>query len=192
MRLVFIGPPGAGKGTQAKRIGAKYNIPHISTGYMLRLHIQNDTPLGRDVAPYIKEGHLVPDDVILDIIKERLQKDDCKNNGFILDGFPRNLLQKQELNEMLSQIDMKLDHILVINVPDEQLVGRVMARANKEKRTDDTKTIIENRLKIYRDITSPIIDSYKRDGIVHFINGVGNMDEIFQRIIEILERNELV
>lgn len=187
MRLIFIGPPGAGKGTQAKKISEKYSIPHISTGDMLREHRKSGTELGMKAESYMNKGELVPDDVILDMIKDRLSQDDCRKNGFLLDGFPRNLEQKQALDKLLNDIGMSIDKVLVLEVPDDVLTKRLLNRAKKEGRTDDTEDVIKNRLKVYHDITSPIIDSYKNDGLVYTVNGVGDIDDIFGELLKILK-----
>ena len=188
MRLIFIGPPGAGKGTQAKKICDEYNIPHISTGDMLRLHIRNNTELGKKADEYMSKGELVPDELILDMIRERLKEDDCQKNGFLFDGFPRNIEQKESLDRLLSELNMAVDKVIVIEVNEESLINRLLSRAEKEGRSDDTKDVIENRLNVYKTITSPIIEAYKNEGLVEKVNGEGSIEEIFKRINAVLEK----
>ncbi len=184
MKLVFIGPPGAGKGTQAKIVSMKYNIQHISTGDKLRENIKNGTLIGKKAESYTSKGELVPDEIILDMIKDILNDNSCKTNGFLLDGFPRNLNQKEELDKLLKKMNMPIDKVIVIDVPEKELVERLLLRAEKEGRKDDTKEVIENRLRIYNESTKPIIDSYKKDNLVHFINGLGSVEEISKKIFD--------
>jgi adenylate kinase len=186
MNIIFVGPPGAGKGTQAKLLSEKYDIPHISTGDMLRSHISKGTSLGQEAEKYVKAGDLVPDDVIIGMIRDVLQGEDAKE-GFLLDGFPRNLSQKEALDKMLDEIGKPIDNVLVLKVPEEELVKRLLDRAVKEGRSDDNEEVIRNRLKVYRESTEPIINSYERDGIVQYIDGLGSIDDIFHRISKVLE-----
>jgi adenylate kinase len=186
MNIIFIGPPGAGKGTQAKILSNKYNIPHISTGDMLRAHISEGTKLGKEAEKFVKAGNLVPDSVIVVMIRDILQSDNAKN-GFLLDGFPRNLNQKEALDEMLYEIGKPIDNVLVLKVPEKELVNRLLDRAKKENRSDDTEEVIKNRLKVYRESTEPIIDAYEKKGLVRIIDGVGSIEEISQRIDEKIE-----
>jgi adenylate kinase len=186
MNIIFVGPPGAGKGTQAELLSEKYDIPHISTGDMLRSHISKGTKLGQEAEKYVKAGDLVPDDVIIGMIRDVLQGEDAKK-GFLLDGFPRNLSQKEALDKMLDEIGKPIDNVLVLKVPEEELVKRLLDRAVKEARSDDNEEVIRNRLKVYRESTEPIINAYERDGIVQYIDGLGSIDEISYKISKVLE-----
>ncbi len=181
MNIIFIGPPGAGKGTQAKILSNKYKIPHISTGDMLRAHISEGTKLGKEAEKFVKAGNLVPDSVIVGMIQDIIQGDNAKN-GFLLDGFPRNLTQKDALDKMLDEIGKPIDNVLVLKVPEMELVNRLLDRAKKENRSDDTEEVIKNRLKVYKESTEPIIHSYEKKDLVRYIDGVGSIEEISQRI----------
>lgn len=181
MRLVFIGPPGAGKGTQAKKICEKKCIPHISTGEILRQYSKDNTPLGKKVDEYLKKGELLPNEIMIKIIKERLRQDDCQK-GFLLDGFPRTFEQKKALDKLLKEINMEIDKIIVLTIPNNEIIKRLLGRARIEGRKDDTKEVIENRIKIYNEKTSLIVNSYKETDKVIFIDGLGTIDKVFQRI----------
>jgi len=185
IRVVFLGPPGAGKGTQAVRIAEKYNVPHISTGDILRAAVKEGTELGKIAKEYMDKGELVPDEIIIGIIKERLSQEDVKKNGFILDGFPRTLPQAEALDKMLEELGMPLDKVIYLNVDDEEIVKRLLARG----RADDTEEVIRNRLKVYREQTAPLIDYYASKGLLVEINGVGDIDEITRKIEESLGLN---
>ena len=178
IRVVFLGPPGAGKGTQALRIAQRYNVPHISTGDILRAAVKEGTELGKLAKSYMDRGELVPDEVIIGIIKERLSQPDVKERGFILDGFPRTLKQAEALNQMLKELNMPLDKVIYLNVDDEEIVKRLLARG----RADDTEEVIRNRLKVYREQTAPLIEYYKSSGLLVEVYGVGEIDEITQKI----------
>jgi adenylate kinase len=180
IRLVFLGPPGAGKGTQAQRIAQEYGIPHISTGDILRNAVKEGTELGKLAKSYMDKGELVPDEVIIGIIRERLSQPDVKEKGFILDGFPRTLPQAEALDELLKELSMPLDRVVYLNVDDEEIVKRLLARG----RTDDTEEVIRNRLKVYREQTAPLIDYYSEKCILVEIYGVGDIDEITRKIKE--------
>ena len=185
MKVVFLGPPGAGKGTQAVRIAEKYNVPHISTGDILREAVKEGTELGKLAKEYMDKGELVPDDVIIGIIRERLSQSDVRERGFILDGFPRTLPQAEALDRMLSDLNMPLDKVVYLNVDDEEIVKRLLARG----RADDTEEVIRNRLEVYRKQTAPLIDYYSEKGILAEIYGVGEIDEITKKIEESLGLN---
>jgi adenylate kinase len=180
IRLVFLGPPGAGKGTQAQRIAQEYGIPHISTGDILRNAVKEGTELGKLAKSYMDKGELVPDEVIIGIIRERLSQPDVKEKGFILDGFPRTLPQAEALDELLKELSMPLDRVVYLNVDDEEIVKRLLARG----RADDTEEVIRNRLKVYREQTAPLIDYYSEKCILVEIYGVGDIDEITRKIKE--------
>lgn len=182
IRVVFLGPPGAGKGTQAQRIAEKYNVPHISTGDILRAAVKEETELGKLAKSYMDRGELVPDDVIIGIIRERLSQPDVKERGFILDGFPRTLAQAEALNKMLEELSMPLDRVIYLNVDDEEIVKRLLSRG----RADDTEEVIRNRLKVYREQTAPLIDYYSEKCLLAEVYGVGDIDEITRKIEDLL------
>lgn len=184
-RLIFMGPPGAGKGTQADIIREKFKIPQISTGEILRNAVKNSTPLGQEAKKYMDAGDLVPDVVVIGIIKERLAEKDCAK-GFILDGFPRTVEQAEALNKILKELKMDLDAVINLHVPEEELVNRLLKRAEIEGRSDDNRETIQNRLKTYNEKTFPLIDYYKKAGLLKEINGVGSMEEITMEILSAL------
>jgi adenylate kinase len=163
MDLLVLGPQGAGKGTQAKRIAAEYEIPHVSTGDMFREAIAAESDLGRQVAPILASGALVPDDVTVALIRERLGAPDAAA-GFALDGFPRNLAQAEALDEMLGDIDRSLDAILFFDLPDPIAIERMLKRAAEENRPDDTPEVIARRLEIYHSDTEPVVEYYRATG----------------------------
>lgn len=213
MRMILLGPPGAGKGTQAKDLVNKYGIPQISTGDILRKNLAEKTPLGLEAKKYMDKGELVPDSVVVGIVKERLKESDCAK-GYILDGFPRTVPQAEELDKALADMSTPLDKVLSIDVPDEELVKRlsgrrtcrscqegyhVMFKKPKEdgkcdkcggelyQRDDDQEESIKNRLKVYQSSTAPLIDYYKAKGLLRDVNGVGDMKEILARMVTALE-----
>lgn len=182
MRIVFIGPPGAGKGTQAERMIEKYKLAHLSTGDMLRAARDAQTEVGKKAADYMSSGQLVPDDIIVEIIKERLAEPDCRE-GYLLDGFPRTIAQAEALDEMLVDKKTPLDVVLELKVPDEELFQRLAGRG----RADDTPEVIKQRLVAYRDQTSPLLDYYRKAGLLKSIDGLGTIDEIFDRVQAVLD-----
>lgn len=208
MRILLIGPPGGGKGTQATKISEIYNIPQISTGDMLREHVNNESNLGKKAKTYMGSGELVPDSLILDMMEVRLQDNDC-NNGYILDGFPRTIPQAEGLNTLLNSLNSPLDKVLVINVNDDKIVERMGGRRvhlssgrvyhikfNPPKvdniddvtgeslaiRDDDKEETVKNRLKIYHEMTSPLASYYTKKNILRNINGDQNIDSVFNSI----------
>ncbi len=212
MNIILLGPPGAGKGTQAKRLIDKYGIPQISTGDMLRAALKEGTPLGLEAKKYMDQGALVPDSVVIGLVKERIQKQDCAN-GYMLDGFPRNVSQAEALDSMLSELSQKIDDVVCIEVPSEELLGRLTGRrtcrgcgagyhvkfdppskeavcdkcgAELYQRDDDNEATVSSRLRVYDDQTKPLIDYYSKQNKLRPVNGVGGMDEIFGRITTIL------
>lgn len=212
MHLLIMGPPGAGKGTQAVLIKEEYQIPHISTGEMFRDAISNKTPLGIEAKKYIDKGELVPDFVTNGVVKERLGKDDCKK-GFLLDGFPRTLNQAITLDSILSELGIFLDHVLNIDVPYALVIDRISGRRvcpqcgagyhiktlkprvagicdacghKLIQRVDDTEETIANRLHIYEKSTKPLLEYYNNKGLLVNINGDGKINEIFQEIKKVL------
>lgn len=212
MRLLIMGAPGAGKGTQAALIKDYFKIPHISTGDMFREAISKQTKVGLEAKSYIDKGYLVPDSVTIELVRERLQKDDCKN-GFLFDGFPRTIAQAIALDEMLKALGIKLDAVLNIDISDETLIDRIVGRrtcsvckegyhiTNKKpkvegicdlcggklvQRVDDTEETIKNRLNVYHDQTEPVINYYNKQNLVKSVSGLGNIDEIFGKIKSLL------
>jgi adenylate kinase len=181
VRLVLVGPPGAGKGTQAVRLAERLGIPHISTGDLFRANLQPgaETPLGLEAKRYMDAGDLVPDSVTVAMVRERLADDDA-TKGFILDGFPRTLTQASSLEEMLTERDEDIDGVVEFQVPEEELVQRLLGRG----RTDDTEDVIRRRQQVYRDETAPLLDHY-RDRLVT-IDAVGTVEEITDRVADAL------
>ena len=182
MRVVLLGAPGSGKGTQADFIAQRYNIVHISTGELLRAEVVAGTSLGKQAKEIIDSGHLVSDEIMLDIIETRLARDDVKN-GFLLDGFPRTLPQAQALGELLNRLDQPIDVVVFFDVDYGEIMQRLLAR----QRADDTEETIRKRLQIYESQTAPLIDFYKTKGNLRSVQGVGEIDEIAQRIAKILD-----
>jgi adenylate kinase len=185
MNLILLGPPGAGKGTQGHRLSERYNIPEISTGDMLRSAVHKGTPLGREAKSYMDRGALVPDEVMIGIIRERLAQDDTER-GFILDGFPRTVAQAEALSRLSEEQQRPIDHVISIAVPQEELLQRLAGRRQLEGRQDDTDEAIRHRLEVYERETAPLIDYYRRQGLLRCIVGVGTIDEIFQRVAVLL------
>ena len=181
MRLVLVGPPGAGKGTQAVLLAERLDVPHISTGDLFRANLSKMTPLGVEAKTYMDAGDLVPDDVTCRMVKARLGEPDA-GKGFILDGFPRTLAQADALDAMLDEIGSGLDAVVEFAVADEVVVGRLLGRG----RSDDTEDVIRNRQKVYRDETAPLLDHY-RDKLVS-VDAVGSVDEVAQRLADALPR----
>lgn len=186
MRLILLGPPGAGKGTQGHHVSEKYRIPEISTGDILRVAVRGGTELGQEAKRYMDRGALVPDSVIIGIVQDRLLQDDTVN-GFILDGFPRNVAQAEALSEMLQENDTPLDHVISMQVDEAELLQRLASRRELEGRQDDTDETIRHRLEVYRHETEPLIAYYQREGLLRPIHGVGTVEEIFQRIVSVLK-----
>jgi adenylate kinase len=187
MRILLMGPPGAGKGTQAKIIGNKYSVPQISTGDILRDAMKRGTEMGRKAQEFVNAGKLVPDEVVIGIVKDRLNEPDT-NKGFILDGFPRTTGQADALKALLGSLGKDLNRAVTITVPDEELIRRLLERAVIEGRADDTEAVIKNRLQTYNDQTRPLIEYYKGENILREINGLGSMEEITSRIEHALEQ----
>lgn len=185
MNLILLGPPGAGKGTQGHRLSERYNIPEISTGDMLRSAVHKGTPLGREAKSYMDRGALVPDEVMIRIIRERLAQDDTEC-GFILDGFPRTVAQAEALSRLTEEQQRPIEHVISIAVPQEELLQRLAGRRPLEGRQDDTDEAIRHRLEVYERETAPLIDYYRRQGLLRCIVGVGTIDEIFQRVAVLL------
>jgi adenylate kinase len=187
VNLLVLGPQGAGKGTQAKRISEEFGIPHVSTGDMFRAAIAARTELGRKVEPLIDSGTLVPDEVTIALIRERLSEDDAQA-GFVLDGFPRNLLQAEALDEMLAAIGRTLDAILFFDVTDSVGMERALNRAQIDNRTDDTHEVIAKRLATYHSQTEPVIEHYRTTGKLVPVRAGRTIDEVWNEISSALQQ----
>ena len=184
MKLILFGPPGAGKGTQANFIAQKYNVAHISTGDVLREAVKNQTEVGLHAKSFMDKGELVPDSVVIEIIKQKLAS--LNDMKFMLDGFPRTVPQAEALDEMLAELGVKLDVVVFLDVDDEEVVQRIMKRQELENRQDDSEDVVRNRLNIYREQTSPLGEFYSNKGILKKIDGIGTVEDISGRIDEIL------
>lgn len=216
LRAVLLGPPGAGKGTQAVRLVEKYDIPHISTGDIFRKNIKEGTELGKKAQEYMNAGALVPDELVVDLVKDRLQQDDCKN-GFLLDGFPRTIFQAEKLDEFLSENNQKMDIVINLKVEKEALIKRLTGRRvckdcgasyhiinvppKKEgicdacggeliQRKDDNLETVENRINVYEEQTAPLIGYYKEAGSLVDFNGEASLDEVFDAIVQAIGEQE--
>lgn len=212
MKIVMLGAPGAGKGTQAEMLAEKYNIPHVSTGDIFRMNIKNGTELGMEAKKYMDQGLLVPDELTVRILLDRVAKDDCKE-GYVLDGFPRNIPQANVLDEALSKLGDTIDYAINVEVPDENIIRRMSGRRaclacgatyhiehvppKKEGicdkcgqelvlRDDDKPETVGNRLQVYKDQTQPLIDFYGKKGVLHNVDGTKDMNEVFEAIVAIL------
>lgn len=212
MRIILLGPPGAGKGTQAAGIVEKYNIPHISTGDIFRKNIKEGTDLGKKAKEYIDQGLLVPDELTVGLVTDRIVQDDCKN-GFMLDGFPRNVAQAEHLDAFLNQVNIALNKVVNIEVDKSILVGRAVGRRickscgatyhvefNPPKvegvcnvcqgelyqRADDTEETVSKRIQVYIDETKPLVDYYSSQGIIANIDGQQSIDQVFEDIVNAL------
>ena len=189
MKLIFLGPPGAGKGTQAARIEVAYEIPQLSTGDMLRTAVAAGTETGRQAKDIMARGDLVPDDVVVGIISERIQAADCAN-GFILDGFPRNVSQARALDGVLVEKGVNLDAVIELAVDPEILIARILKRAQESAdgpRDDDTEEALQHRLRVYEEQTAPVADFYAEKGILRTLDGMQEIDEVTQQIRSALD-----
>ncbi len=190
LNLLLFGPQGSGKGTQAKRIAAEYGIPHVSTGDMFRAAIARQTPLGRQVEPILAAGELVPDDLTVGLIRERLAETDA-GRGFVLDGFPRNLAQAEALDALLAELDRPLTAVLEFLIPDEIAVERLLGRAAEEGRPDDTPEAIRRRLGIYHSETAPLSDYYLSTGKLVGVHAERTIAEVWAEIQEALTQAQV-
>ncbi len=216
MKIIMLGAPGAGKGTQAKQIAAKYGIPHISTGDIFRANLKEGTPLGLKAKEYMDKGLLVPDELTLDLIMDRFSNDDCRN-GYVLDGFPRTIPQAEALTKALEKNNDSIDYAIDVDVPDDNIVKRMSGRracvscgatyhvvfnppktegkcdtcgAELIQRADDKPETVLNRLSVYHKQTQPLIDYYKGFGKLKTVDGTKEMEEVFADIVKILEKAE--
>jgi adenylate kinase len=186
MRIVLLGAPGSGKGTQAALLVKELKLPHISTGELLRSAVKAGTELGIKAKAVMDRGELVSNDIVLGLIEERLSQADAKA-GFILDGYPRNLAQAHALDQLLGRIDQPVDEALQIDVDVDMVIRRIAKRAAEEGRSDDTDEVVRNRMKVYSDQTAPVVDYYARQGVLSRVLGEGTIEEVFQRIKGVLQ-----
>jgi adenylate kinase len=184
-RILIMGPPGAGKGTQAMTIAGHYGIPAISTGDIFRANVNERTPLGETARRYMDAGEYVPDDVTNDMVRERLSRNDCWR-GFLLDGYPRTLDQVATLDTILAESDVALDAVLALEVGQEELVRRLVQRARVEQRADDTEEVIRRRQQVYADETAPLLAEYDARGLLVRIDGIGSVHKVAARAFEAL------
>ena len=187
MNILLLGPQGSGKGTQAKRISAEYGIPHIATGDMLRVAMEAETPLGLRVKPIYDAGRLVPDEIMIELIRERLEEPDAAD-GFVLDGFPRTTPQADALDAMLREIGRELTVVFALQVSDEICIERLLKRAREERRPDDTPEAIRTRLELYHRETEPLIEHYRTLGVLVPVHADGTPNEVFAEIQAALEQ----
>jgi adenylate kinase len=180
-KLVLLGPPGSGKGTQAERIAKELDVPHISTGDMLREAVEEGTELGRRVESIMNSGALVDDDTMAEVVRERLARDDARE-GFILDGYPRTLPQAETLDSILSASGGGVEAVVLIDVPEDELVRRSLAR----QRADDTEKVIRERQRVYREKTEPLIGHYRAKGLLEEVDGDASIEEVTSRIVEVV------
>lgn len=188
LNLVIFGAPGSGKGTQSEKITSNFGLHHISTGELLRDHIARGTELGKIADSYISKGHLIPDQLMIDVLKDVLDSNPEKvANGVIFDGFPRTVEQADALKKLLSERGSDIHAVVGLEVPDDELVGRMVERGKLTGRADDNPETIKNRLKVYHTQTSPLRDYYKKEGKYHGVDGSGDIDEIYRRIHNVLK-----
>ncbi len=182
VRLVLLGPPGAGKGTQSDAIASTFGIPHISTGDIFRENVKGETPLGKEAKGYMSRGELVPDELVNRMVADRLQQDDA-STGFLLDGYPRTVGQAFTLDGMLAMMDVSLDGVLHFSVGDEELETRIARRQTEEGRDDDEAAVFKRRMKEYRDQTTDLIPHFRAVGLLVDVDAVGSIDEVRARVL---------
>ena len=186
MRIILMGPPGVGKGTQAKRIVDKFRIIHLSTGDILRTEVSNSTNLGKKAKKFMDAGQLVPDELLLKMMEKRLQQNDCKK-GYLLDGFPRTIPQAEGLESILNKIKHKIDYVISLTADEKELVNRLVLRGKESGRSDDTEEVIKERQQVYWELTSPLLDFYRERHLLFEVDGLGTIPEIENRILNVLE-----
>jgi len=189
MRLILMGPPGAGKGTQAKVIAERLGIPAISTGDIFRANVSQETPLGLEAKRYMDAGDYVPDEVTNAMVRSRIAEPDAEG-GFLLDGFPRTVAQVEELDAMLAERGHELDAVVVLTVDQDELVARLLKRAEIEGRADDTEDVIRRRQEVYSDQTAPLIAVYRERGMLREVDGVGSVEDVSARVFTALETDD--
>jgi adenylate kinase len=187
MRLVLLGPPGAGKGTQAVRLAEHFKCGDVSTGDIFRDHVAKGTDLGRTAQEYMDAGDLVPDEVVISMVTERLAEDDC-DNGFVLDGFPRTVVQAEALDRWLESAGNSLDAALFFEIDEDELFRRLAGRSATLHRSDDTEQTIRHRLEVFANKTRPLVDHYEKRGQLQRVDSIGEVDEVTKRILDGLER----
>ncbi len=185
MRLVLLGPPGSGKGTQAALLKDRLNIVHISTGDLLRAAVAAGTELGKIAKATMDAGELVSDELVLQLLEDRLNEPDV-TNGYILDGYPRNLAQAEALDALLARLNQNIDHALALIVDEEQIVARLAQRSAEQGRSDDSESVVRHRLQVYAEQTAPVASYYDNKGLLTRIDGMGSIDEINQRLCDAL------
>jgi adenylate kinase len=185
MRLVLLGAPGSGKGTQAAMLKTELRVPHISTGDLLRAAVKAGTPLGQKAKAVMEAGKLVSDEIVLGMLEERIAREDAKG-GFILDGYPRNLAQSEALEALLARIGQPLDVAVKLKVPSELIVDRIAGRAAAEGRKDDTPETVRERLRVYAEQTAPVAEHFAAIGRLRVVDGVGDVNDVFKRILAAL------
>lgn len=191
MRLVLLGAPGSGKGTQAAKLREHLQVPHISTGDLLRAEVAAGSPLGLQAKEVMARGDLVSDEILLGMLKDRFSREDTRA-GFILDGYPRNLAQAAALDELLASLGQKFDAAVQLTVDNEQIVERLAGRAQAEGRADDNPESVRKRLQVYDQQTAPVIEFYRQHGQLTVVDGVGSLDAVFTRIIEAIAPEKVV
>ena len=189
MRLILMGPPGAGKGTQAKVISERLGVPAISTGDIFRANVSQETPLGLEAKRYMDAGEYVPDEVTNQMVRDRIAEPDAAE-GFLLDGYPRTVAQVEELDSMLSAGGHELDAVVALTVDQDELVARLLNRAQTEGRADDTEDVIRHRQQVYADQTAPLIAVYRDRGLLREVDGMGSVDEVTSRVFAALETDD--
>jgi adenylate kinase len=187
MLIVFIGPPGSGKGTQSKRLVERYRIPHLSTGDLLRRARQQNSPIGREAARFMDAGQLVPDSLVLDLVKCQLDKPEF-SRGCLFDGFPRTVEQARALDAALAERGTALTAVVALQADEAELTRRMLERARKEGRPDDNPTTIRERMDVYQRETAPLLDYYQGQGLLVAVDAVGSVDEVSERIYRALDR----